>query len=58
MRRLEPAADLRTFTGRFPGDSLDSSTWVMSVKGSVLAAYAARTLTREEALKQVDVKEQ
>ncbi|HVN40835.1 MAG TPA: asparagine synthase (glutamine-hydrolyzing) [Myxococcota bacterium] len=27
MRRLEPQADLRTFTGRFPGDSLDEGDY-------------------------------
>ena len=42
----------------FPGDSLDSSTWVLSVKGSVLAAYQARTMTKEEARQQVQVREQ
>ena len=41
-----------------PGDSIDSSTWVMRVKGSVLAAFRAGTIAKEEALKQVEVKEQ
>jgi len=27
LRRLEPAADLRTFTGRFPGDPLDEGRY-------------------------------
>jgi hypothetical protein len=43
---------------QFPGDGLDSSMWVMSVKGSVLAAYRAGSLSKDEAAKQVEVKEQ
>jgi len=43
---------------QFPGDAVDASTWVMRVKGSVLAAYRAGTLTKEEARKQVEVREQ
>lgn len=43
---------------QFPADAIDSSTTVISVKGSVLAAYRAGTLTDEEARKQVEVKEQ
>jgi asparagine synthase (glutamine-hydrolysing) len=31
MRRLEPAADLRTFTGRFPGDPLDEGHYAKLV---------------------------
>jgi hypothetical protein len=41
-----------------PGDSIDASTWVMRVKGSVLAALRASTISREEAQKQVEVTEQ
>ena len=41
-----------------PGDSIDASTWVMRVKGSVLAALRASTITKEEAQKQVEVTEQ
>jgi len=41
-----------------PGDSIDSSTWVMRVKGSVLAAFRAETISKEEALKQVEIREQ
>jgi hypothetical protein len=43
---------------QFPGDAVDASTWVMRVKGSVLSAYRARTITKEEARKQVEVREQ
>lgn len=43
---------------RVPGDSIDATTWVMRVKGSVLAALRAQTITREEAEKQVEVTEQ
>lgn len=31
IRRLEPAADLRTFTGRFPGDPLDEGRYAQMV---------------------------
>jgi hypothetical protein len=41
-----------------PGDSIDSSTWVMRVKGSVLGAFRANSITFEEAFKQVEVKQQ
>jgi hypothetical protein len=41
-----------------PGDAIDSSTWVMSVQGNVLAKYHAREITIEEARKQVQVLEQ
>jgi hypothetical protein len=41
-----------------PGDSIDASTWVMRVKGSVLAGLRASTITKEEAQKQVEVTEQ
>ena len=43
---------------QFPADSIDSSTTVMSVKGSVLAASRAGTLSDDEARKQVEVTEQ
>ena len=41
-----------------PGDSIDASTWVMRVKGSVLSALRASTITKDEAQKQVEVTEQ
>jgi hypothetical protein len=41
-----------------PGDAIDSSTWVMSVQGSVLAKYHARQITIEEARNLVHVLEQ
>lgn len=43
---------------QFPADAIDSPAWIMSVKGSVLAAFRAGTISREEARKQVEVKEQ
>ena len=43
---------------QFPGDAIDASTWVMRVKGSALAAFRTGTLSKEEALKQVEVREQ
>jgi hypothetical protein len=43
---------------QFPADAIDSPTWIMSVKGSVLAAFRAQTISEEEAVKQVEVKEQ
>ena len=43
---------------QFPGDSIDSSIWVMRVKGSVLAAYQRQSITLEAARKQVEVTEQ
>jgi len=43
---------------QFPADSIDSSLWLMSVKGSVLSAFRAGSLTEEEARKQVEVTEQ
>jgi asparagine synthase (glutamine-hydrolysing) len=43
MRRLEPGADLRTFTGRFPGDPLDEGRFAR------LASEANRTVAREVA---------
>ena len=43
---------------QFPADAIDSPIWVMSVKGSVLAAFRAGTITEDEARKQVEVTEQ
>jgi hypothetical protein len=43
---------------RVPGDSIDASIWLMRVKGSVLAALRAGTITKDEAQKQVEVTEQ
>ena len=52
------ARDGEATNPQIPGDSIDSSIWVMRVKGSVLAAFQARTITLEEARKQVEVTEQ
>jgi len=41
-----------------PGASVDSSKGTIRVKGSVLAAYRAGTITKEEARKQVEFQEQ
>ncbi len=41
-----------------PADAIDASVQVMKVKGSALAAFQARTITLEEARKQVEVTEQ
>lgn len=41
-----------------PGASIDSSKGIIRVKGSVLAAFHAGTITKEEARKQVEVQEQ
>ncbi|MGA2448258.1 MAG: asparagine synthase (glutamine-hydrolyzing) [Polyangiaceae bacterium] len=41
MRRLEPNADLRTFTGRFPGDPLDEGRYAR------LVVEQNRTIARE-----------
>ena len=41
-----------------PGDAVESSKGIIRVKGSVLAAFRAGTITKEEALKQVEVKQQ
>jgi hypothetical protein len=40
------------------GDAVESSKGLIRVKGSVLAAFRAGTITKEEALKQVEVKQQ
>jgi hypothetical protein len=52
------ASDDMPTNPRAPGDSIDASTWVMRVKGSVLAALRAGTITKDEAQKQVEVTEQ
>jgi hypothetical protein len=41
-----------------PGDSIDSRQGLIRVKGSVLAAFRAGTISKEEAIKQVEVKQQ
>ena len=41
-----------------PGDSIDTSTWVMRVRGSDLAAFRAGTITIEEARTKVEIREQ
>ena len=41
-----------------PGDSVENSKGIIRVKGSVLAAFRAGTISKEEALKQVEVKQQ
>jgi len=41
-----------------PGDSIDTSSWVLRVKGSVLAQFHSRAISFDEARKQVEVKEQ
>jgi len=41
-----------------PSDSIDARIQVMRVKGSVLAAFQARTISLDEARKQVEVTEQ
>jgi hypothetical protein len=41
-----------------PGDAIDTSTWVLRVKGSVLAQFHSGSLTLDEARKLVEVKEQ
>ena len=41
-----------------PGDAIDTSIWLMRVKGSTIAAYQSRTINLEEARKQVAVTEQ
>ena len=43
---------------QFPGDTLDSTTQVIRVKGSVLAAYQSKAISIDEARKLVEVKEQ
>ena len=42
----------------FPGDSVDSSQWVMYVKGSDLAALRSKSIGIEEARKRVIVREE
>lgn len=41
-----------------PGDSINSPRGLIRVKGSVLAAFRAGTISKEEALKQVEVSQQ
>lgn len=41
-----------------PGDAIDASIWLMKVKGTTLAAYQSRTISLDEARKQVVVTEQ
>ncbi|MFO0755019.1 MAG: asparagine synthase (glutamine-hydrolyzing) [Byssovorax sp.] len=41
IRRLEPSADLRTFTGRFPGDPLDEGRY------AAMVVEASRTVSSE-----------
>lgn len=41
-----------------PGDAIDSSTQIMRVKGSTLAAFQSRTISIEEARKAVEITEQ
>ena len=43
---------------QFPGDAVDSTTQIMRVKGSVLAAFQSKAISFEEARKQVEVTEQ
>lgn len=40
-----------------PGDAYDTTTWVLRVKGSDLAAFRAGRLTLDDARKRVDVRE-
>jgi len=41
-----------------PGASVDSSKGTIRIKGSVLALYRAGSITKAEARKQVEIKEQ
>ena len=41
-----------------PGDTVENSQGLIRVKGSVLSAYRTEKITKEEALKQVEVKQQ
>ena len=41
-----------------PGDALENSKGIIRVKGSVLATFRAGMITKEEAVKQVEVKQQ
>jgi hypothetical protein len=42
----------------FPGDTIDSNTWIARVKGSVLAALRAEKITLDDARRQVEQVEQ
>jgi hypothetical protein len=41
-----------------PGDSVDSSKWLIRVKGSVIAAFQSKTISKDEARKLVEIEEQ
>ena len=45
-------------TNPAPGDSVDANRGIIRVKGSVLSAFRAGTITKEEARKQVEIIEQ
>lgn len=45
-------------TNTAPGDSVDASRGILRVKGSVLSAFRAGTITKEETRKQVEMLEQ
>ena len=55
---LTVMAMAREANGAAPGASIDSTKGIIRVKGSVLAAYRAGTITKEEARKQVEIQEQ
>lgn len=48
----------RETNGSAPGASVDTSKGTIRVKGSVLSAYRAGTITKEEARKQVEIRQQ
>ena len=51
-------AQAREANNADPGATVDSSKGIIRVKGSVLTAYRAGTITKEEARKQVEEQEQ
>jgi hypothetical protein len=55
---LTVTAMARETNNAAPGQSVDSSRGIIRVKGSVLSAYRAGTITKEEARKQVEILEQ
>jgi len=55
---LTVAATSRESNNAAPGAAVESSKGTIRVKGSVLAAYRAGTITKEEARKQIEIKEQ
>jgi hypothetical protein len=55
---LTVTAMARETNSSAPGQSVDSSRGIIRVKGSVLSAYRAGTITKEEARKQVEILEQ